>query len=397
MSKQKNKMVSISQEDLENLTKALEEFNRTSKSWEQAYSLLQKQIAELNSELEWKNRELVMTSEYLTNLLESISDGVIAIDLNDTINRFNRSATIISGYNASEVIGKTFSEIFHRPFSVSESDKDNYYLQTKTGRLIPITERDSLITDAQGKIIGQVKVFQDLSEILELRAHIQHKERLALIGEMAATIAHEIRNPLGGIRGFASFLAQDLPADDPRQRFVKKIMQGIQSLEHIINDLLEYTRPIELKRKRIPLSELIGASLEFLSYDKKKITILTQCSPKIIINLDFARMRQVISNIVLNSIQSINDKGEIKIHGEIENKFVRIEIKDNGCGIKPEILPKIFSPFMTTKERGTGLGLALSAKIIEAHGGQIKAESVLGTGTTITIWIPIDADFQNNR
>jgi len=390
-------MVSISQEDLENLTKALEEFNRTSKSWEQAYSLLQKQIAELNSELEWKNSELAMTSEYLSNLLESISDGVIAVDLNDIINRFNRSATIISGYKSSEVIGKTFSEIFHRPFLITDSDENTYQLQTKTGRLIPITERDSLITDAQGEIIGRVKVFQDLSEILELRAHIQHKERLAVIGEMAATIAHEIRNPLGGIRGFTSFLAQDLSSDDPRQRFVKKIMQGIQSLEHIINDLLEYTRPIELKREKKPLSELIGASLEFLSYDKKKIVILVRCPPKIIIDLDFARMKQVISNIVLNSIQSINDKGEIQIIGEVEDKFARIEIKDNGCGIKPEILPKIFSPFTTTKEKGTGLGLALCAKIIEAHGGQIKADSTVGVGTKVTIWIPIEADFQNNR
>ncbi len=113
-----------------------------------------------------------------------------------------------------------------------------------------------------------------------------------------------------------------------------------------------------------------------------------ECPPEIKINFDFIRMKQVISNIVVNSIQSISHQGEIQIKGELENKFVRIEIRDNGCGIKPEILPKIFSPFFSTKERGTGLGLALCAKIVEAHGGQIQAESTVGKGTIITIWLP---------
>lgn len=389
MSEPTEKMISISQLDLENLTKALEEFTKTSQSWEQAYSLLQERISELNKELELKNHELAMTSEYLSNLLESISDGVIAVDLEDKINRFNRSASLISGYESSEVLGKYFSEVFNRPFSIEENNENTYQLRSKTGRLIPIAERNSFITDSQGNTIGKVKVFQDLSEILELRAHIQHKERLALIGEMSATIAHEIRNPLGGIRGFASFLEQDLPENDPRQRFVKKIMQGIQTLEHTINDLLEYARPIELKQEIRPLCELIRASLEFLSYDKRNISILVECPPEIKINFDFIRMKQVVSNIVVNSIQSISRQGEIKIRGELENKFARIEIQDNGCGIKPEILPKIFSPFFSTKERGTGLGLALCAKIVEAHGGQIKAESTVGKGTIITIWLPI--------
>ncbi len=388
MSKPTEKMVSISQVDLENLTKALEEFNKTSKSWEQAYSLLQETISELNRELELKNRELATTSEYLSNLLESISDGVIAVDLDEKINRFNRSASIISGYEPSEVLGKYFSEVFNRSFSIEECNQNTYQLRSKRGRLIPIAERNSHITDSHGNIIGQVKIFQDLSEILELRAHIQHKERLALIGEMSATIAHEIRNPLGGIRGFASFLAQDLAENDPRQRFVKKIMQGIQTLEHIINDLLEYARPIEIKPETRPLCELIRASLEFLSYDKKNITILVECSPEIKSKFDFIRMKQVLTNIIVNSIQSITNQGEIKIKGEVENNYIRIVIKDNGCGIKPETLPKIFSPFFSTKEKGTGLGLALCAKIIEAHGGQINAESIVGEGTTITIWLP---------
>ncbi len=388
-SKSSEKMISIAQADLENLTKALEEFTKTSQAWEQAYLLLQARIVELNKELEQKNQELATTTEYLGNLLESISDGVIAVDLEDKINRFNRSASIISGYEPSEVLGKHFSEVFNRPFSNEENNEKTYQLRSKTGRLIPIAERNSFITDSNGNVIGKVKVFQDLSEILELKAHIQHKERLALIGEMSATIAHEIRNPLGGIRGFASFLQQDLAENDPKQRFVKKIMQGILTLENIVNDLLEYARPIELKLESRPIADLLFSSMEYLSYDREKISILVECPPEIKANYDSLRMKQVISNVIVNAIQSIHNEGVIQIKVEQENKFIRIEINDNGCGIKPEILPKIFSPFFSTKEKGTGLGLALCAKIVEAHGGQIKAESIVGKGTTITIWLPV--------
>lgn len=381
-----------SEEEIFSLRKAIDEFTRASQSWEQAYLLLQERIRELDKELEEKNHELAMTNEYLSNLLESISDGVIAIDLSGYITRFNRSASIITGYLPQEVISQKFEDIFYRPFSIQHDSGERYKLRSKSGRYVPIAERDSHISDSEGNIIGTVKVFQDLSEITELKTIIQNKERLAVVGEMAATIAHEIRNPLGGIRGFASFLKQDLPPDDPRQRYVEKIMQGIHSIELIVNDLLEYTRPIELKKEVADLRELFHETIEFLSIENKKVEINIQCQPNIVVYLDKRKMIQVFTNILTNSIQSIEKHGKITIFAELENKYVRIDITDNGCGIPPEILPKIFSPFFTTKEKGTGLGLALCVKIIEAHEGQIKVFSRVGEGTTIKLWLPIYSD-----
>ncbi len=376
--------------DLKNLTKALNELSEASKAWEKAYLLLQERVAELDKELEEKNRQLSTTTEYLSNLLESISDGVIATDLDGKIIIFNRSATQILGYTTEEVTGKPFEKIFGRKFHQDTQNLKSNILKAKSGRMVPVAEKDSAIIDSTGKPIGMVKVFQDLTEILELKASIQQKERLALIGEMSATIAHEIRNPLGGIRGFASFLAKDIPESHPTHKYVEKILQGIQILEKIVNDLLEYTRPIELQYKRFPLSKILEESIEILNPDKEKISVMIKCPQTMEILGDEDKLKQVFRNIFSNSIQSIKDRGKITITAQQENNFVRIEVKDTGSGIKKDVLPKIFSPFFTTKEKGTGLGLAISQKIINAHNGQIKAESKYGKGTKITIWLPIE-------
>lgn len=374
--------------DLRTLTEALNELSEASKAWEKAYLLLQERVAELDRELKEKNQQLATTTEYLSNLLESISDGVIAINLDGTISIFNRAAQQILGYTQKEIIGKKFEKIFGRNFLPNPQNLKPNMLRAKSGRMVPIAEKNSNIINSEGTPIGMVKVFQDLTEILELKSYIQQKERLALIGEMSATVAHEIRNPLGGIRGFASFLAKDIPTSDPKYKYVEKIIQGIQSLEKIVNDLLEYTRPLEINYERVNLLKTIQDAIDLLSLDKKEITFDIKCQQDIEIWGDESKLKQVFRNILTNSIQSIEAKGKITTSVEIENNFVKIEIKDTGCGIKSEDLAKIFSPFFTTKEKGTGLGLAISQKIIGAHGGQITAESKLGKGTKITIWLP---------
>ncbi|MCX8065814.1 MAG: ATP-binding protein [Candidatus Hydrogenedentes bacterium] len=376
--------------DLHTLTEALNEFSQASKAWEKAYLLLQEKVAELDRELKEKNQQLATTTEYLTNLLESISDGVIAIDLNGKISIFNRSAQQILGYSLEEVVGKHFEKVFGRTFLPNTRSLKPNKLKAKSGRMIPIAEKNSNIVNTEGTPIGIVKVFQDLTEILELKSSIQQKETLALIGEMSATVAHEIRNPLGGIRGFASLLAKDIPTTDTKYKYVEKIIQGIQTLEKIVNDLLEYTRPLEIHYNQINLFKTIQESIEILNPDKRRISIDIKCPKTIEILGDENKLKQVLRNIFTNSIQSIKNKGKITTSVENENNFVKIEIKDTGCGIKEDVLPKIFSPFFTTKEKGTGLGLAISQKIIGAHGGQIKAESKYGKGTKITIWLPIE-------
>ncbi len=373
--------------DIQALAEALAAFNESTRTMEEAYRRLEARVHDLDRELADKNRELALSTDYLSNLLESMSDGVIAVDNDGVITRFNRAAGVILGYEAEEAAGRPFEEIFGREFPAPRIP-GAMELRARSGRVVPISERDSTIADNSGKKLGVVKTFQDLSELIALREQVRQVDRLAAVGEMAATVAHEIRNPLGGIRGFASFLAEDTAEDDPKRRLVDKVLQGVASLERVVNDLLEYTRPVELSLRPSPCAGIIQTAIGFVQYDPKRISILVEADPEIRVLADPGQVQQVLLNVLLNSVQSIEDTGEIHLRTQADDSFVDITIRDTGCGMDEEQLQQIFSPFFTTKERGTGLGLAVCRKIVEGHGGELKAESTLGKGTTITLRLP---------
>ena len=204
--------------DLHELQQAFEVFTRTTRSMEEAYRGLESRVRELD-------QELALTIDYLNYILESMSDGVIAVDTDYRVTTFNKAASAVLGYDAIDVIGRGFNEVFGREFEAGARGQIRE-LPTRHGQPIKVSERDSPIADRDGQRIGTVKVFQDLTEIEHLRSRVAQQDRLAAIGEMAATVAHEIRNPLGGIRGFAALLSRDLEEDDPRRRLVDKIQIG---------------------------------------------------------------------------------------------------------------------------------------------------------------------------
>ncbi len=373
--------------DIETLAQAFEAFIQSTRTLEEAHRRLQERIGELDQELAGKNRELALSTEYLTNLLESISDGVIAVDPDGIVTRFNRAAAAILGYEAKEVTGRPFKDIFGRDFAAPRIP-DDMALRARSGRMVPISERDSPIHDQSGRRIGNVKTFQDLSEIIALREQVRQRDRLAAIGEMAATVAHEIRNPLGGIRGFAAFLARDIPPDDPRARLVDKIQEGTRILDTVVNDLLEYTRPVNLNPTTVACGALLQDVVGFLNHDPARIAVSVAMPPSLHVRADPEKMRQVFMNILINAVQSIRDSGEIAITAQADDHYVAIAFRDTGCGMDAGELERIFWPFYTTKEKGTGLGLAVCRKIVEAHGGDIRADSRPGEGTTITLRLP---------
>ena len=375
------------QTDVEALAQALDIFTKTTASMEEAYRHLQQRVTDLDQELATKNLQLALTTDYLTNLLESISDGVIAVDRAETITRYNRAARLVLGYDAPEVVGKPFREIFGRPFD-APAMPGAMELVSKSGRRVPVNEKDSVIADRDGHRLGYVKTFQDLSELSALREQVRQIDRLAAIGEMAATVAHEIRNPLGGIRGFASFLAQDTPEHDPRHRLVEKILSGVGSLEKVVSGLLEYTRPVELKLAPTSCASIAQAAMRYMEYDPSRITIFTEVDPDLRVLADADRIRQVLMNVVLNAVQSITGRGEIRIAAEADETVVHLTVQDTGCGMDEEQLNQIFSPFFTTKEKGTGLGMAVSQKIVDGHGGALSAHSEPGRGTRVAIQLP---------
>ncbi len=370
------------------LSRALEAFTESSRRMEEAYVALRARVAELDEELQTKNRQLEITSDYLASLLESISDGVIAVDTNENVTHFNRAACAILGYEASTVIGAPFDVVFTRPFR-HQPTLGQATLRAHSGRTVSVAERDSPISGSGGARLGYVKTFQDLSELNALREQLRQVDRLAAIGEMAASVAHEIRNPLGGIRGFTAFLLNDLPEADDRRRLVEKIDTGARSLERVVNELLDYTRPVEVNPRPACCKEIVSAAAAFLDSPSEQITFHWNISPDLRVWADADMMRQVLLNVLLNAVQSLGgNPGTVTAEAEADDDTVTITIRDTGCGVSDDDLERIFSPFYTTKEKGTGLGLAICAKIVEGHGGSIHAASSLGQGTAMHIQLP---------
>jgi len=375
------------QADLAALVQAMDALTATSRTMEEAYRRLEAQVREMDRELAEKHRELAFTTDYLTNLLESMSDGVVAVDNDGVITRFNRAACTILGYTAEEVTGRPFEEVFDRAFAAPRNP-GMQELRTRSGRQAPLSERDSPVSDRAGNHVGSVKTFEDLSELIALREQVRQMDRLAAVGEMAATVAHEIRNPLGGIRGFAAFLSQDIPEDDPRRRLVDKIEAGAKSLEKVVNGLLEYTRPVELSLKPVGAAGLVDAALGYVNHDPARLTVENRIAPDLRVLADADKVRQIFLNILLNASQSLDGAGRIDIRAAADSGEVTIAFQDSGPGIAEDELDRVFSPFYTTKEKGTGLGLAVCRKIVEGHGGALWAESRAGEGATFHVRLP---------
>jgi len=371
-------------DDMKALAEAFENFTKTTQTMEEAYRRLEARVEQLDQELAAKHHELSLTFDYLNSILESMSDGVIATDPHGVITTFNHAARAVLGYAAEEAIGQPFRDLFGREFHVPPGP-GGMRLPAKSGRMVPVTERDSPIADQEDHRIGHVKVFQDLSELEALRRQLRQVDRLAAIGEMAATVAHEIRNPLGGIRGFAALLAQDIAPDSPQARLVDKIITGTKTLDRVVNELLEYTRPVELRLQPTPCLELLQAARGYVETDGRAIAITTAVPPGLKVLADPDKMRQVFLNVLLNAVQSIEDDGEVRVTATVEENVVTVAIEDTGCGMNEDMLGQVFSPFYSTKEKGTGLGLAVAAKVVEGHGGAITATSEPGRGSTFSI------------
>jgi signal transduction histidine kinase len=234
-------------------------------------------------------------------------------------------------------------------------------------------------------VLGAVEISTDLTNIKQMQNQMQHAKTLAALGEMAATVAHEIRNPLAGIGGFAGLLERDLEGDDPRRALVKKIVQGVSSLNKIVSNLLVFTRHMELNVQRVDfvswMEDILNYAEVEISKENKEIEIIRQYAfESIEARIDPEKLQQVFLNVLFNAIQAIEGKGAIVIKADLDEKdFLRVAVIDNGKGIPKDIQDKIFNPFFTTKEQGTGLGLAIVQRIIALHGGAISVASSPGS------------------
>ena len=372
---------------MESLAQAFELFTKTTASMEAAYELLEQRVQSLDAELQEKNRELAMTTDYLNSILDSMSDGVVAVDPEARVTMLNHAAAEVIGADAQEAMGKPVEDLLGESFLKGDGLREIELLNSGDA-LVPVTAKRSPIVDKDSIDIGSVTVFQDLREIEALRRQVRHRDRLSAIGEMAATVAHEIRNPLGGIQGFASLLARDLEEGSDQHRLVEKIVTGTKNLNHVVSALLEYTRPVEMEPGPINGHELIDSAISYCPVSEG-ITIDNHVPESVSIVGDATLLRQVFLNLLLNAVQSLVGAGQVRVTASlVENEWV-LQVQDTGCGIGEDDLAQVFMPFFTTKEKGTGLGLAASQKTVEAHGGSMRVESTVNEGTTVSVSLPI--------
>ncbi len=396
---------------LEDFTDSYILFQETTRRYREAYEELASKFESLTLKLEETNVHLQQSleekdrvSNYLNNILESLSGGVLVVDLDGEITFFNQEAEDITGFEQAKVLGQPYAEIIGlnagRNLSVLHTLDTGERLASRekelaqpNGNTIPIGFSTSLVRDEAGTILGALEVFNDLTEVKRLEAEVQRVQTLAALGEMAATVAHEIRNPLGGIAGYAGMLERDLDSDDPNRRLVQKITEGVGRLNRIVVSLLNYTRPLRLNVHPVNLVELLEETTAFFAIDiersREDIRIERDFPDgDLICRIDPEQLQQVILNLLQNAMQAMPDGGAIAVGLRVEESEGVLSIGDTGIGMADEVREKLFTPFFTTKEDGTGLGLVTSKKIIDAHNGQIRVDSEPGRGTQFSISLP---------
>ena len=332
---------------------------------------------------------------YTDNILESIPVAIITLDKEDIIVSCNRNAEELFGLQLSAIQGKTIQDVLPSCRSLI-SETCNSILEseheclTSDGKHIPLRTNCSPLADNQGEYIGKVLILRDMSAIKEMEMQLERSRRMAALGKMAAGIAHEIRNPLGTLRGFAQFFGNQEDTSEEKKEYSRLMISEIDRLNQTVSGLLQFSRPRDPERVKIQIDTLFAKTVSMMAADlkSKEIELKLQKNTGIQLKADPDLMLQVLMNLLKNSINSISSGGMITLECRQDDRFVIITISDNGCGMSSEIRERMFDPFYTTSRSGTGLGLAVSHQIVDQHGGSFEIQTQPGLGTSISVLLP---------
>lgn len=393
------------------LTRGFELFSEETERLDQAYAAIKAQFQEVNHKLketndrlESKVQELHVLTSYLDNILSHMAQGLIFIDLEGHITTYNAAAEAIFEIPKNQVLYQKFSDHFLDSligFSMEKALKTQevphtgfFSLDFPDGKhkdlevqmtFVPKKEEGLETLDyTQGLIL----LLRDITELRRLQTAASRKDRMQALGEMAAQVAHEIRNPLGGIKGFAALLHRDLKSQPEQLRLTNYILEGAGTLERLVTQVLNYSRPIQLELKTIDIPSLLHELKESLEGQKVidlNISFEIQTPKKLTLLVDPGLLQSALLNLIVNALQAMPEGGTLSLILKEEKDKVILQVKDTGIGIAPEHIKKLFSPFFSTKADGNGLGLAEAHKVIQAHGGEISVDSTVGKGTTFTI------------
>lgn len=410
-------------ERLSTLTRAIELFGQETDRLEGAYNSLKEEFTSIHYELEATNKklnyklaELGAMAFYLESILSNMAQGILFIDLNGDITTYNTAAEALLDVKRERVLycpfWKNFSDKLFG-FSLREAlatrnvptsstttlEKEGHISRDLEVNATFVSEEAKSALDPSGeevtrKLEGIIILIRDITEIRTLQLIASRSDRMKELGEMAASVAHEIRNPLGGIKGFASLLRRDLEEDSRLAEMASHIIKGTETLNHLVTNVLNYSRPISPKLEEYNVICLLNETLEYFEVDIKQsnhpIKVIIEAEEKeLLLKLDPQLFKSALLNLLYNARDAMKEGGNITVSIETLKQLAIIKICDEGCGIATENLEKIFNPLFTTKPEGNGFGLAEVHKVVQAHFGVIEVESIIGEGTTFIITLPL--------
>jgi two-component system sensor histidine kinase HydH len=345
------------------------------------------------------DRSLAEMKTYTENVVESMADGLISVNREGKIVTLNRKAAEFFGAKDDDLKNKEISRILGPDIEIllkaqKEIIRDrDLWVSHPSGVKIPLSLSMAPLKDEAGREMGSVLLLRDLREIRDLQEKVRRSERLASLGRLAAGVAHEIRNPLSSIRGFAQFFQNRFKGQEKEQEYASVMVREVDRLNRVITELLDFARPKEPHRELHSAGEILEQTLNLLESElaKKNIAVeknLGASLPRILVDRD--QLSQAFLNLLLNALESMEGAGKIRISMESGGaEVLAISISDTGRGIPKEDLERVFEPFFSTKRKGTGLGLAIVHQIVESHKGEIQVESREGQGATFRITLPI--------
>jgi two-component system nitrogen regulation sensor histidine kinase GlnL len=362
------------------------------------------------------------------NLIESLEAGVICVDTELRITVFNQSAERQTELSRVQTIGNQLKDIFKLNqwlINILDStlhtgklfNEHSGEFKRRLGTTLPVSVGTNILTNKSGEVIGVAALIKDLSGIKSLEAEALRKDRLAYIGTFAANLAHEVRNPLGGIKGSAQLMSRRLKEDDRELRkFTDIITKESDRLNLIVNEMLDFAAPKILKKRALNIHKILDHVIELtvpdIEKDAKgsKIKIIRKYDPSLPpVAGDSNQLTQVFLNLIKNARESITEDGVISVATNMvtdfrltteekgKTKLLAITIEDTGSGIREKDIEKVFTPFFTTKSKGSGLGMAISYKIIKEHDGFLHIESTSEKGTIMLVHLPLSEAPDKNR
>ncbi len=387
-------------EELRALKEAFADFSRQTAQFRAAYSALKEKADQINLELERKVQQLDEANNLQRSILHSIPTAVVVTDLEGAINTFNPAAERMWGVPADMALGAHFRTVMEPHDRLLAGVLAGRYRQEAVRRELGgpepriISSAACLVEDSAGRPIGALQLDNDITKVHRLEAALCQQEKLAGLGQMAAGLAHEIRKPLNGIKGFASLLERRLPDGEAEQRYVGSIMGAADRLNSMLGRLLDFTRPDEA---RMTVCDLRAEAQEVADFVRAEG--LPGASIEVRVpgdarsaRADGDKIKQVLLNLVKNGAEALDGPGTVTVSARAERqdgaRFVRVCVTDTGRGIPSEDVGRILEPFYSAKEGGTGLGLPIVQRILQLHGCELNIESHPGRGTTMSFALP---------